>query len=260
MQTIPLRGIQSAALLYDVHGNRAALDAVLDDVDQRDLDAIVLGGDYALKGPDPSGAVRRLRELDAPAIMGNTDAYLLTDDAPHGNDPVVQWTREQLSDDALRWLYERPFGCRLSPTASRASERELLAVHATPTSLESLLLVEPHPFEGWSMPDDEEARAMLGDAMAHLVTYGHIHVASSGRVGPQRVRSIGSVGMPWDGDPRAAYGIARWEDDEWTVEDVRVDYDWASVADELEASGAPRAEARAESVRTARFDPLAQDG
>jgi diadenosine tetraphosphatase ApaH/serine/threonine PP2A family protein phosphatase len=60
---------------------------------------------------------------------------------------------------------------------------------------------------------------------ARRVVCGHIHV-SFDRRGPGGIELVnpGSVGMPWDGDHRAAYAVI--EDDR--VERRRVEYDWAA--------------------------------
>ena len=68
-------------LLYDVHGNLPALEAVLADAD--DVDSWVLGGDYTLFGAWPRETVERLRELDAEWIRGNGERWTASpDDAP----------------------------------------------------------------------------------------------------------------------------------------------------------------------------------
>jgi predicted phosphodiesterase len=62
---------------------------------------------------------------------------------------------------------------------------------------------------------------------AERVVFGHTHLAFR-RVGPGGIELVnpGSVGMPWDGDHRAAYAVVR----DGGVEQRRVEYDWrASV-------------------------------
>ena len=64
------------ALLYDVHGNLPALEAVLSDAVAAGAERYLLGGDYALFGPWPAETVARLRELpDATWIRGNVDRW-----------------------------------------------------------------------------------------------------------------------------------------------------------------------------------------
>ena len=64
------------ALLYDIHGNLPALDAVLEDCP---ADRFLLGGDYTAFGAWPRETVARLRELDAEWIRGNVDRWLVDD-------------------------------------------------------------------------------------------------------------------------------------------------------------------------------------
>jgi hypothetical protein len=62
------------ALLYDVHGNLPALEAVLRDAETAGATRFLLGGDYALFGPFPGETIERLRALpDASWIRGNVD-------------------------------------------------------------------------------------------------------------------------------------------------------------------------------------------
>jgi hypothetical protein len=55
------------ALLYDVHGNLPALDAVIADARAAGAAGCVVGGDVALFGPYPVETVARLR-LTAPGL------------------------------------------------------------------------------------------------------------------------------------------------------------------------------------------------
>lgn len=251
---------ESLALLYDVHGNLPALEAVLADVEERDVDGIVFGGDYALKGPHPSECVDRIRETGMPAIRGNTDVEILEQEPIGSPDPLVAWTRQQLGAGRRRWLAQRPFEHRIRPPSGSSPRDDLLLVHATPTDIEAVLLLEPHPYEGWPVTPDADAKEMIGDAVANLIVFGHIHSASEGAVAGQPVRSVGSVGFPWDGDPRAAYAIAEWRDGGWNVDDIRVAYDHEAVADEIESSEIPDADKHAESIRTAGFEPTPRTG
>src|SRR3954454_19950575 len=65
-------------ILYDVHGNRAALDAVLEDAGGLGVDRWIVGGDVVLFGAWPAETVERLRELGAADwLRGNTDRWLV---------------------------------------------------------------------------------------------------------------------------------------------------------------------------------------
>src|SRR2546421_5375015 len=89
------------AILYDVHGNLPALEAVLADAEAAGAERFVLGGDYALFGAWPAETVERLRELDAEWIRGNGERWTAHPNAAP-DDEVVQgaiaYCREQLGD------------------------------------------------------------------------------------------------------------------------------------------------------------------
>ena len=81
------------ALLFDIHGNLPALEAVLDDARAAGAKRYLLGGDYAVFGGWPAETVARLRELpDATWIRGNVDRWAATE-APDG-EPAAQRRRE----------------------------------------------------------------------------------------------------------------------------------------------------------------------
>ena len=245
-----------AALLYDIHGNVAALEAVLEDVADRGIKEVVLGGDYANAGPRPNEAVRRARAVASAAIRGNTDEWVTGMSEPADSAPFG-WTRDHLTADQLEWLEDLPFDYRLRPEEASEEADDLLVVHANPSDILTPLILEEHPYDQWPVTPDEKVEELLEGVTAELVTFGHIHNPTAGDIAGHRLKSLGSVGLPWDGDHRAAYGIAEWRGDQWEIEDVRVEYDWESVVDELERSQAPGSQGAAESLRTARFDPMA---
>src|SRR5215213_4747892 len=81
------------ALIADIHGNLAALEAVLDVLGVEPPDEIVCLGDVAAMGPQPREVLRRLHGLGCPVVMGNADAELL--------DPA---SMETTNDDARKYV------------------------------------------------------------------------------------------------------------------------------------------------------------
>jgi predicted phosphodiesterase len=113
------------ALFSDVHGNAVAFAAFLADLDDQSVDAVVCLGDHAQGGPQPVECLERLRDLRCPAVMGNSDHFLLTLDP--GEEEVTEaqienakWAQSQLSDD-LRAYHESfpPTAARCSPSTER---------------------------------------------------------------------------------------------------------------------------------------------
>lgn len=224
------------AVFSDVHGNRPALHAVLADIDAQRPDVTVCGGDLAFGGPDPEGSVQRVIALAAPCIRGNTDEWL-TPDATE-RDPIVEWTRSRLSAASRAYLGTLPFAHRID---------DLAIVHATPWSISDLI------------PKDAGAtriRHVLAEARAAAVVYGHIHQAWIGHApGAGLLVNSGSVGFPFDGDPRPSYALLDQASGVWRASVRRVAYDVDRAAASFPA-GHPAPEAWARRMRTGRRDAV----
>jgi diadenosine tetraphosphatase ApaH/serine/threonine PP2A family protein phosphatase len=215
-------------LLYDVHGNLPALEAVLSDCP---AERFLLGGDYATFGAWPVETVDRLRELDAEWIRGNVDRWLVdASDAPDPVAPLIERSREMIGPDLCEELAALP------ESTTRAGT---LYCHASPMSdMDSFL------------PDAQESDAeLLMGVEAERVVFGHTHLQFE-RPGPGGIELVnpGSVGMPLDGDHRAAYALRH---DDGAIELRRVEYDWrASVSAVREKVG----DLPADRIEQARFD------
>ncbi len=242
--TAPVR----TAVVSDVHGNLAALEAVVADLERDPPDLVVHGGDLALTGPRPAEVVDLVRELGWAGVVGNTDEVLWRpelraplQEATPALGPMLELlfedyapvTRGRLGEARIEWL-------RGLPGEWRADDRIAL-LHATPGDL-------------WRAPpadaDDEDLADAYGGLGADLVVYCHIHVPFVRAVDdPLTVANSGSVGMPFDGDPRAAYLVV--EDGAASVR--RVPYDVERHVADLSDPGYPDAERLAAVAREARF-------
>jgi putative phosphoesterase len=175
------------AALYDIHGNLAALDAVLAEVD---ADVIVVGGDIVM-GPSPSETLERLRALpgDVRFIRGNADREVYEDKpglAPH---EAFEYARSRLSDEQLEFLRGLPVTLSID---------RVLFCHATPRNDEEIF-TKISPEERW--------REALADVDADVVVCGHTHVQFDRRIGDIRLVNAGSVGMPYEHEPGAYWAL-----------------------------------------------------
>lgn len=226
------------ALIYDIHGNLPALQAVLGDAVAAGAERWVLGGDYALFGPWPAETVAELRRLpDATWIRGNGERWTAhPPDAPP--DDVVQGAiaacREALGATLVAELASLPEQALLDSTRY---------CHASPVSDVRSFLPEPA---------DDEAELLAGVTEPRLV-FGHTHIPfrRSAATGMELVNP-GSVGMPFDRDPRAAYSIVG---DDGHLEHRRVSYDHEASAAALRErfAGAAWTETIAGRIVRARF-------
>jgi diadenosine tetraphosphatase ApaH/serine/threonine PP2A family protein phosphatase len=215
-------------LLYDVHGNLPALEAVLDDCP---AERFLLGGDYATFGAWPGETIARLRELDAEWIRGNVDRWLVdAPDAPDAMLPLIERSREMVGEELCRELAALP---------EWTSHGGVLYCHASPLSDMEGFYAEPH---------ETDVERLMG-VEAERVVFGHTHLQFE-RPGPGGIHLVnpGSVGMPLDGDHRAAYAL---QHDDGGIELRRVEYDWRASA---EAVRDQVGELPAKRIEQARFD------
>jgi putative phosphoesterase len=208
--------------LYDIHGNREALDAVLADPRAAAPDAVVVGGD-AVPGPFNRDVLDRLAGLGAPVhwVRGNGEREVAEAvGAPPSEDFVAQLAARgvaELGDARARALGELPLTLELDG---------VLFCHATPRSdAEILTRISPEP--RWS-------DAFAG-VTASLVVAGHTHQQDDRAVGGIRFVNAGSVGLPYEGD-----GAARWAWVQDGVPDLRATaYDARGAGERILAAGWP---------------------
>jgi putative phosphoesterase len=219
------------AALYDIHGNLPALEAVLQEVRQAEVDLVVVGGDV-VPGPMPRETIACLLDLEIPVrfIQGNGDREVLaqragleTSAVPGPFRAVMRWVAEELQPEDERLLASWPPTLRVEIRGMG----EVLFCHATPrndteiftrlTPEERLLPI----FEGLGVP---------------VVVCGHTHMQFDRRVGGVRVVNAGSVGMPF-GEPGADWLLLGPG-----VELRHTPYDLATAAERIRGTRYPQAQ------------------
>lgn len=232
------------ALISDVHGNLAALAAVLRAIERAGVDQIVCLGDVAATGPQPHEVLSRLREIGCAVVLGNADAELLanpprrdleTDDGKL--DELIRWGAAQLDAADLTYLRSLP------PTISVALEPdgvELLCVHASPRNFNDVILA--------STPAPEiEPMLMLGQHCPAIIAGGHTHVAMLRPHRATRLLNPGSVGRPYqelaDGQiivpAYAAYAILSVTPEGQAIAFHRAAYDQAATIRAMREAAMP---------------------
>jgi predicted phosphodiesterase len=219
------------ALISDIHANLPALNAVLEDIAQRnEVVATFHLGDLVGYAPWPNETVTRLREAGIHGVSGNYDSTVATDYKHCGckyEDPrqeelshlSFEWTKRHSSADTKRYLAALPFRIDLRPSGGHAAGGTVILVHGTPT-LNTVYWTEDRS-DGFCLKMAEHAGAESGD----IIVFGHTHLPWQREVGGIHFLNAGSVGRPKDGDWRAGYVILDLSMSEPGSEFVRVEYD-----------------------------------
>jgi predicted phosphodiesterase len=224
-------------ILSDIHGNREALEAVIDHA-QGHYDQIVCLGDLVGYGADPNFVVDWARAHTAAIVRGNHDRAAV-DDASlesyrgEARDGVI-WTRQALSAENLEYLLKMPRG---------------------PLSYEGFDLVHGSPVdEDQYLINAGEVALLLPHLKTQLTFFGHTHVqggflvseAGAAKIDPECTLEIqpdhgfymvnpGSVGQPRDGNWRAAYAL--YSPEKRVVEFARVPYNMGPTAEKIVLAG-----------------------
>ena len=222
------------AIVSDLHGNLTALEAVIADLEGVQPDLVVHGGDLAVNGPRPADVVDRIREVGWPGILGNTDKAVWELESVPGRAyelfaTLAPATRGLLGEERVRWL-------ETLPDEWRDDSGGVALVHAAPGDLWKNVR---------SDSPDRELENVFGVLGAPLAVYCHIHRPFVTAMPGLTVANSGSVGMPFDGDPKASYLLV--EDGRPNIR--RVEYDIEKEVAALKGSSYPMKDALIEGRR-----------
>lgn len=226
---------KSVAVLADVHGNLPALEAVVRDISRLEPDRVIVNGDMVNRGPDGVAVMERLETLGWPMTLGNHDHLmrLWADQDPSLPEgwyeaPIWRgtgWCAAAL--DHAGWLprlANLPMTVRVEPDGAQ----RMLVAHGSPR----------HYREGYGEHLTDAAISEITQMHpADVLVGSHTHRPLERRWGRHLVLNSGSVGSPFNGDPRAQYLMLRLEEGRWRPEFRRVPYDRRAALAAFEDSG-----------------------
>src|SRR5215467_13211689 len=232
-------------ILSDLHANLTAFETALQAASGK-WDAAVCLGDVVGYGPDPVEVSRKLRTITNDVIRGNHDkavaGIMTSDDFNPVARIAVEWTRSQLDGELMSWLAALPQGPRTAQGVVMihgAYQDEDEYVFTPAQALEGLLdsstvlsfFGHTHHQGGFSYHESDIEVLPLRPRPTELYSALHLQPSHKYLLNP------GSIGQPRDGDPRAAFAIADF--DERIVEFWRVPYDIPAVQSRMYEANLP---------------------
>ncbi len=230
------------AVFGDVHGNLAALEAVLDDAVVQGADNFVCLGDVSSFGPQPRETLARVKALGCPVVMGNADWELL--DAPtratlQTSSPVsfdiASWCAGQLDEEDQTFVRTFQKTVRLE-----LDGLPVLCFHGSPRFYDDVVLATT----------SDETLAELFSERAPLMFGGHTHVQLLRRAQDAVFVNPGSVGLPFERLPdgrvqnpaRAEYALLEVLRGQPNITFRRVPYDVRTLLKAVQTIGMPHAD------------------
>ena len=230
------------AALYDIHGNLPALEAVLQDIRQANVNQIVIGGDV-IPGPMPRETLGRLLELNLPThfIYGNGELAILAEMAgartgsvsywgttsgarpPESILEIYRWTAAQLQPEFEPLLARWPKTFQLQIDGLG----QVLFCHSTPRSETEIFT---------RLTSEDRLLPLFDQLQVAVIVCGHTHMQFNRTIGRTRVVNAGSVGMPF-GEP-GAYWLLLGPD----VQLRHTPYDLMNAAERIRVTSYPQAQ------------------
>ncbi len=228
------------AVIADIHGNLAALDAVLADISGRAVDLTVNLGDVVSGPLQPCETADRLMNLEIATIRGNHERQLLTFPLENLGESD-RFATSQLRAGQRAWIAGFPDTLMVAG--------DVFLCHGTPLNDVDYFL-DTVDETGCRPATLAEVEQRASGCAASLIVCGHTHLPHTMRLADGRmVMNPGSVGLQaypakWPhshtmaaGSPHARYAIAERANDGWGVELITVVYDWESAARRAEVNG-----------------------
>lgn len=194
------------ALYSDVHGNLAALEAVLEDIENQGVSERYCLGDLVGYGPRPVEVVERIRSLGDPVAQGNYDRAI---SEHHANPGSRYESAQETLDGAESYAYTVSslshehvdfLGRLVASIVLDVDDVRILLCHGSPRRMLEIVEADTPP---------ACLAAHIQEAEVDVVCCGHVHVPFHRSMptenGVLHWVNAGAVGRPRDGDPRAAW-------------------------------------------------------
>lgn len=209
------------AAISDIHGNAVAFEAVINDLRRQSPDAILCLGDIVMRGPQPKECVDMLRALNPlVTVRGNFDHRFTRWPGP-------TWSPKTYKDELM--LRDFEFTCAELPQTDQLWLSNLPVEFSTQIEGQGIELYHAAPGSlgqyTWPWAPVEELGKLRQGERSALVLFGHMHHAFVRSAKGFTVVNTGSVGLPFDGDPRPSYVIIDMDRTDMAVQIRRVAYD-----------------------------------
>lgn len=224
------------AFISDIHGNAVALEAVLNDINNKVVDKVFVQGDLCFRGPEPKRSLELVRAFNTDVIKGNADEWVVrgirNGEVPESAIEMMSnerdWTLSQLDEDSVEYLKSLPTDIKLE-----YGNIKIHAFHATPDSL-------------FEVVTPDVSNQLIEEKMmryeADIYIYAHIHKPYIRYINGKCIINLGSVGLPFDGLAKSSYAILDIEENSFQTSLIRVNYDVDKVIRQFRESDYPNSE------------------
>jgi putative phosphoesterase len=236
--------MKTYAIISDVHGNSLALQAVLKDIETRQVDQIINLGDHVFGALEPEVTAGLIRQTPMLCISGNTDREILENLGKAAEKENMELVKSLVSPETISWLKSLP--------NTAVCDDLFFVCHGTPESDDEYLL-EHVTAQGVFVYNDEDLIEKTRHIQQRIILCGHSHVnrviyLSNGKI----IINPGSVGLPaylGNGEhrfamesmtPHAKYTIVKVDGEHINIEQIHCTYDWNRASQAAKNNGSDK--------------------
>jgi len=224
-------------IISDIHGNLEALNRVLEYIDKLEGEKrIVCLGDIVGYGPDPAECFNIVTSLTDTICLGNHEDAVLDTDYDYQINmyarEAIKWTRKILNEEIKNVITNLPL---------KITENSVLYAHASPDDPMLWKYITNHRNAYSSLIEMEHSLCFVGHShIPGIYSYKKTERGGKKDVISKKDRTIvnvGSVGQPRDGSPMLSFAV--YDDDNWNVEIIRLEYDYHKTMKKIEKANLP---------------------
>lgn len=220
--------MQKIAIISDIHGNIKALEAVLKEIDSKQIEKIICLGDLTGGGPYSEEVMQKIMDINDRLIIvrGNRERYIIEGMPELIHDEKVQVTKEQR--DRFEWI------------KNSLSKESIEYIHRLPREIAYEAEGKKIYIAHYPMKQDgnfrthikeaniEENEIMFSGIDADIYLYGHTHKEIYNSKNNKLYINPGALGCPEKTD-LAPYGILTIDKEKVEYEQLYVKYNVKEV-------------------------------
>lgn len=236
--------MKTYAIISDIHGNSLALQAVLNDIQSKQVDQIINLGDHVFGALEPEATAALIRQTPMLCISGNTDREILESLHKPSEKENMERVKADLSAGTINWLKSLP--------GTAICDDVFFVSHGTPDN-DNEYLLEQVTGQGVFVYNDEDLIAKTQHISQPVILCGHSHVnrvvyLSNGKI----ILNPGSVGLPaylGNGEhrfamesmtPHAKYAIVKVDGNNINIEQIHCSYNWHEASAAAKRNGSDK--------------------
>ena len=245
--------MEQIAIISDIHGNAPALEAVINEIQKRDIKRIFCLGDIIGKGPSSDIVIDICKKYCEKIVKGNHEELICSETVFGGEiyEKMKEWHKNKIGKNRYEFLQSLGNSIDI-----KMSGKNIRLFHASQIGVWNRVHKDDNKEKHLSMFENTEFTGYLFEPQ--IVGYGDIHSSFIEIIGEKILFNVGSVGNSLGIDTRASFGIITGEynsdiNDKLDLEIVKTDYNKNKAIEDAKKCNLPEIELYINELLTGKY-------